>query len=279
MNHSRSVFGAASHGRRSPSRVWLERRIRRAGLAALLLAFGMASIPAAAAEIRLLSGGAVEPGLKPVVAAFEAASGHTVRITFNSAPQIQARIAAGESWDAVIAPAPILDAFAGAAGRIGTERVGVGRVGLGVAVREGAPLPEIGDVDAVKRSIVGAESIVFNRASTGQIAERMFGQLGLAEIVAAKATRLDDGAQVMERLLRGQGREIGFGALTEILLFRERGIRLVGPLPAGLQTYTTYVAAIPASGTQAAAARQLLEHLSSRASHAAFEAAGIDPAP
>ena len=254
------------------------RRRRICGLlAGLALPLWLHVGSAAAVEMTLLSGGAVEPGLKPAVAAFEAATGHRVAITFNAAPQIAMRLAGGEVWDAVIAPAAVLDT-ARSAGRIGAERAGVGRVGLGVAVRRGAPLPEIGDVESMKRSIVAAESVVFNRASTGQIAERLFKQLDVAEVVAAKATRPDDGAQVMERLLRGQGREIGFGALTEILLFRERGIVLVGPLPAALQTFTMYVAAIPTSSGQPAAARQLLEHLASRAAQGILAAAGIDPA-
>ncbi|MEO7337762.1 MAG: substrate-binding domain-containing protein [Caldimonas sp.] len=246
--------------------------LRHALLAALM---GCIVSLANGAELSVLSGGAIEPGLKPVVEAFQAATGHTVRVTFNPAPQITSRIEAGEAWDVVIAPAAALDAFARGA-KVGTERAPVGRVGLGVAVRPGAPLPEIGDAEGVKRSILEADSIVFNRASTGLVVEAMLRKMGIDQQVAARTTRYPDGASVMEHLLRGTGREVGFGAITEILLFKDRGLRLVGPLPPGLQVETTYVGALPNAGSRSDAARLLLTHLQSPDSLQRFAGAGID---
>lgn len=230
------------------------------------------------AEVVVLSGGAVEPGLKPALAAFQAATGHTVRLTFNPAPQIASRIEGGEVWDVVIAPVGVLDALV-RTGKVGAERVGVGRVGLGVAVRQDAPLPAIGDAESVKRSILEADSVVYNRASTGLLVEAMLRRMDIEEQVATKAQRVPDGASVMEQLLRGKGREIGFGAMTEIRLFKDRGLRLVGPLPPGLQVYTAYAAALPTAGSRSEAARQLLEHLATPAAQRAFAGAGIDPEP
>jgi molybdate transport system substrate-binding protein len=244
-------------------------------IAAVLLGLGRA---VAAAEVVVLSGGAVEPGLKPALASFQAATGHTARMTFNPAPEIARRIEGGEVWDVVIAPVAVLDGFV-RSGKVGTERVGVGRVGLGVAVRPDTPLPTIGDAESVKRAILEADSIVYNRASTGLLVEAMLRKMGIEEQVAAKAKRFPDGASVMEHLLHGVGREIGFGAMTEILLFRDRGLRLVGPLPPGLQVYTAYAAALPTAGSRSEAARRLLEHLASPAAQRAFAGAGIDPAP
>ncbi|MDQ6680819.1 MAG: substrate-binding domain-containing protein, partial [Pseudomonadota bacterium] len=204
-----------------------------------------------AAEITVLSGGAVEPGLKPVLAAFETATGHKVQVTFNTAPQIAKRIGAGEAWDVVIAPAAVLDGLAKNAsaggGQVGSERASLGRVGIGVAVRPGAPVPQIADAESLKRSLLEADSVVFNRASTGVAFENVLRRLDIAAPVDAKAHRYADGAGVMEHLLKGQGREIGVGAMTEILLYRDRGLVLVGPLPPALQNFTTYVAAVPAT--------------------------------
>ena len=244
----------------------------------LVLAIVLAAPFARAAEITVLSGGAVEPGLKPVLAAFQAATGHTVRLTFNAAPQIEQRIEADERWDVVIAPVARLDRYA-QAGKVGAERVGVGRVGLGVAIRPDAPVPAIGDAESVKRAILEADSVVYNRASTGLLIEEMLRTMGIEAQVAPKAQRPRDGAAVMEHLLQGRGREIGFGALTEILLFKERGLRLVGPLPPGLQAWTAYAAALPAAGSRSEAARALLVHLAAPESQRAFVAAGIQPAP
>ena len=84
---------------------------------------------------------------------------------------------------------------------------------------------------------------MFNRASTGIYVEAMLQRLGIADAVRAKSERVPDGASVMRRLLAGTAqRELGFGAMTEISLFRDQGLQLVGPLPAPLQNFTTYVA-------------------------------------
>jgi hypothetical protein len=167
-----------------------------------VLAIALAAPLSRAAEITLLSGGAVEPGLKPVLAAFQTATGHTVRLTFNAAPQIEQRIEAGEAWDVVIAPVARLDRYAQAS-KVGSERVTVGRVGLGVAIRPGAPVPAVGDADSVKRAIVEADSVVYNRASTGLLIEEMLRRMEIEAQVAPKAQRPRDGAAVMEHLLQG----------------------------------------------------------------------------
>ena len=90
---------------------------------------------AAAAEITVLSAGAIEPGLRAAVAAFQKETRHELRITFNTAPQIPKRVGSGETWDAVIAPPAAIEEFVAKAGKVEQERVTVGRVGLGVAVR------------------------------------------------------------------------------------------------------------------------------------------------
>src|SRR2546425_7910131 len=104
-----------------------------------LLLFAFAG-SAMAAEIRVLSAGAVEPGLRAAAAAFQKQSGHDVHITFNTAPEIRKRIGGGEVFDVVIAPPAALDEFAGA-GKVTTDRANLGRVGLGGAGRARARRP------------------------------------------------------------------------------------------------------------------------------------------
>jgi len=120
----------------------------------------------------------------------------------------------GEAFDVVIAPPAALDEFA-AAGKVAAERANLGRVGMGVAVRPGAPVPDISSSDALKRSVLAADSIVFNRASSGIYFENLLKKMEIYEQVQAKATRYADGAAVMEHVLKGKGREIGFGPVTE----------------------------------------------------------------
>jgi molybdate transport system substrate-binding protein len=228
---------------------------------------------AVAAEIRVLSAGAVEPGLHASALAYTKQSGNEVKITFNTAPQIRKRVGAGEIFDVVIAPPAALDEFAG---KISPDRVALGRVGLGVAVRPGAELPDISSAEALKRSVLAADSIVFNRASTGIYLENLLKKMGIYEEILPKTTRYPDAGAVMEHLLKGKGKEIGFGPVTEILLHRDKGLRLVGPLPADVQNYTAYAAAPMTAAANAELARAFVRYLGGAESKALFAAAGVD---
>src|SRR6185295_139476 len=152
-------------------------------------------------EVRLLSAGAVELGLMPALAVFQRTSGHTVRVDFAAAPALAARFSApAPGYDLVIATPAVLDAL-GTSGAVAAARVPVGKVGIGVAVRPGVPAPEIGDVESLKRELLAADAVVFNRASTGLYVETLIGRLGIADAVNAKASRHPDGASVMKHLL------------------------------------------------------------------------------
>ena len=176
----------------------------------------------------------------------------------------------------MIAPPAILDALEKAA-KIVADRSQ--RIGIGVAVRPGAALPDISSQAAVGRALLEADSVVYNRASTGLYFETRVKKMGLEAQLAPKTKRLPDGAAVMKHLLRGQGREIGFGATTEILLLREQGLQFVGPLPPELQKFTTYTATATTAVAQPEAAQALLRHLASPASRAGYVAAGIAAPP
>ena len=258
--------------------------LRAAAAAMLAAASLLATVDAArAAELRLLSAGAVELGLVPALAAFQRETGHTVQVEFAAAPAFAARFAAGPAFDLVIATPGVLDGLA-RAGSVEAARVPVGRVGIGVAVRPGATTPDIANVEALKQALLGADSVVFNRASTGLYIETLLGRLGIAEAVNAKAVRYADGAAVMKHLLAGAPpREFGFGAMTEIVLFKDRGLRLVGPLPAAVQNYTGYLGAIAVvpgrERSRADAADALLRFLESTQTRLVFADAGIEALP
>lgn len=247
--------------------------IFRNGLAGALIAAGMSS-NALAADIRVLSAGAIEPGLKAAAAAFEKQTGHEIKITFNTAPELKKRMESNPAFDVVIAPPAVIGEFA-AASKLAETRANVGRVGMGVAVREGAPTPDIMNAEALKRSVLDAESLVFNRASTGLYLEGLLKKMDVYTQVEGKTTRYADGASVMEHVIKGKGREIGFGAMTEILLYKGKGLKLVGPVPAEVQNYTSYTAAPLASGAQQALAQQFVSFLSGPTGKPLFVAAGV----
>lgn len=240
-------------------------------LTGLFLVLGMAH----AAEITVMSGGAVEPGLKAAVAAFEKDSGHKVKITFNTTPQMQKRVAAGDTFDVIVAPPAAIKQFA-AAGRVDAGGVDIGRVGSGVAVRPGAPVPAIATGDDIRKAVLEAESVVFNRASTGIYFENLLKKMGVWEQVEPKTTRYATGAEVMKHTLKGKGKEVAFGPITEILLEKEHGLILVGPLPPDVQNYTSYIAVPMSAGTQKDAAQALVRFLGGPAGKPLFVAAGIE---
>lgn len=243
-----------------------------AALAGLFLGLGAA---VHAAEITVLSGGAIEPGLKAAAAAFEKQSGHKVNITFNTTPQMRKRVAAGDTFDVIIAPPAAADEFA-KAGKVDAGGVNVGRVGLGVAVRPGAPVPAIATADDIKQAVLEAESIVFNRASTGIYFENLLKKWGIYQQVEGKAARYTTGAEVMKHVLKGKGREVGFGPITEILLEKAHGLILVGPLPADIQNYTSYTAVPMSAGTNKTIAQALVKFLGGPDGKPLFVAAGIE---
>ena len=235
------------------------------------LLFGGPAIPA---ELNVLSAGAIEPGLKAAAAAFDKQTGHVTKITFNTAPELKKRMDASAVFDVVIAPPAVIGEFAGAS-KLAETRANVGRVGMGVTVRDGAPVPDISTPEALKRSVLAADSLVFNRASTGLYLEGLLKKMDVYLQVEGKTTRYPDGAAVMEHVIKGKGSEIGFGAMTEILLYEGKGLKLVGPVPAEVQNYTSYTAAPLAAGKQQALAQQFVIFLSGPVGKPLFVSAGV----
>ena len=223
-------------------------------------------------DISVLSAGAVEPGLRAALALYR----NNVAVTFNTAPQIRERIEGNsEKFDMVIVPAAVMDAFA-AAGRVEPERAMLGRVGQGIAVRPGAPVPDVTSVEALKRALLEAESIVFNRATGGQYIESMLRSIGVYDRIESKTTRYASAALVMDHLLAGAGRELGFAPMTEIMLYKDRGLRLVGPLPPAVQRHNSYAAAPMRGARDAAAAAALVRFLGSAPARTALAAGGVE---
>lgn len=236
----------------------------------------MAAGGAFPAEIRVLSAGAVEPGLVGLIDAFERETGHKVKAAFATAPAIRKRISEGEMVDVIVAPPAVLDELARGGKTAAVSRVAVGRVGVGVAVRDGAPIPRIGNAEELKQSMLDAESLVYNEASTGIHVAGLVERLGIAERLKTKTTRYPDGAAVLNHIARGKGKEIGFGATTEIVAYGKKGVKLVGPLPPELQSYTSYAATAVAAGAVAEAAQAFVRYVTAPQARAALAATGVE---
>jgi molybdate transport system substrate-binding protein len=237
------------------------------------MALGALYLMMSKAEINVLSAGAVEPGMVKVIDAFRRATARDVKITFATAPVILKRID-GETPDVVIAPPAVLDELVKAGKATPADRVTVGRIGVGLMVRDGAPLPRIATVDEFKQALLSAESVVYNQASTGIYLEKLFERLGIAEHLKTKTVRYPDAAAVLDHIRKGKGDEIGLGATTVILQSRNKGLTFVGPLPLEIQNYTTYVATVV--GSASGPAREFVRYLTGPAAQKAFAATGIE---
>ena len=132
-------------------------------------------------EIQVLSGAAVEPGLIPAAGIFREQTGGNVIVTFATTPEMRRLVAADATPDVTIAPPAALDAFAKSGKIDGSAAVSLGRVGIGVVIRNDAPTADVSTVDALKRALLDADSVLYNRASSGLYVERLFQRLGLAD--------------------------------------------------------------------------------------------------
>jgi len=229
-------------------------------------------------EIRVLSGGAIEPGLVDSAAAFHEQGGSEVRITWATTPVILKRIAEGEVPDVVIASRDAIESLSRSRKVSAADGVSVGRVGIGMVVRDRAPAPDISSVGALKYALLDADSIVFNRASSGLQVERILREMGVLERIQGKVSRYNNGPAMMEHLMAGkvQGKEIGFGAIVEIRMFEDRGLRLAAPLPPEVQYYTEYVAAPMSAAADPDGARAFVQFLGTPEARGYFAACGVE---
>jgi len=234
------------------------------------------SAAAAAAELRVFSAGAIEPGLQALAVDYERETGDAVHLTVAVPAALRQRVEAGARPDVLIAPTAVIDALVQSGHLERDGRALVGRVGVGVVVRQDATPPDIATTEQLTRSLLAAEALVYNRASTGIYFERLLERLGIAERVRANSRRYGDGVQVMEEVLRGSRGEVGIGAITEIKAFESRGLRFVGPLPSDVQNYTSYVAAVAKDSARSEAARGFVRFVTSDRSKAAFAATGVE---
>jgi len=225
-------------------------------------------------EIKILSAGAVQPGLTKVLDAFRKEFRHDVKVTFATAPALRKRLGDGEPVDVVIAPPDVLDELV-KAGKAQADRCTLGRIGIGVAIRPGASTPKIATVNEFKHSLLSAECVVYNQASTGIYLESLFDRLGISAQLKAKTTRYPDFAAVRDHVSTGKGNEIGLGATTVIVESTIQGLKFVGPLPAEIQNYTTYAATIIADSPAGDAAVSLIRYLTSAKAKTILTSAGI----
>ncbi|HRD75615.1 MAG TPA: substrate-binding domain-containing protein [Hyphomicrobiaceae bacterium] len=226
------------------------------------LTLAIASAQGARAEdIKVLTAGAMKSVVLEMVPGFEKATGHKVSVKNDTAGGLAKRIEGGEAFDlAVITPA-VIDALIKSGKVQAGTRINLAKVGMGVAVKTGAPVPDIASVDAFKRALTSARAVTYidpkAGGSSGIYFDRLLERLGIADPVRAKA-KLKAGGYVAEALVTGEA-DLAVHQISEILPVK--GVTLVGPLPAEVQNYTIYSGGLASAATAAAGARALLQLL------------------
>ena len=250
----------------------------RKGLLAAAAAILMVTSSAGMAdEIKVLSAGAMQRGLIGIADKFKAGAGHDVRITYATAPELRKILTERDgAADVLLAPYPTL-AEARKLGKLIAEgQLEIGGVGSAVLVRPDAPVPDLSSLAAFKRSLVAADALVYNRASSGVYIDSMLHKIGLFDEVERKIVRVDDGEAVATRIKQGHGKELGFGGYTDVLHNQDMGgVKLAGPIPDEVQNYTIYSSSLIANGPNPAAARAFLAYLATPEARAIFATSGV----
>ena len=251
----------------------------RAGTLALMIAL-LSARAALAAEIKVVTSGAFTAAYLELVPEYERATHHKIVTGFGpsmgtTTNAIPMRLARGETIDVVILAAPALDELIQHGKVLAGSRVDLVQSRMALAVKAGAPKPDISSVDALKRTLLAAKSIAYSDSASGvYLTTVLFPKLGIADQIKNKMKKIE--ADPVGGVVATGEFEIGFQQISE--LRPVKGIDIVGELPPGAQRVTVFAAGIPATATEPEAAKALIQWLASPAAYSAIEASGLKPA-
>lgn len=241
----------------------------------IALAGVLLSEMAGGAEIDVLSTQATQEAYLELVAQFEKSTGHKVKTDFTGTLNVQKRLAAGESFDLIIMAAPAIDEQIRLGKARSGSRVDFAKSGVGAAVKKGAPKPDIGSVESLRKTLVAAKSIGYSTGPSGVYILTVFEKLGVASEVKGKLKRTASGVFVGTLIESGET-EIGFQQISELTRFA--GIDYVGPLPGEVQRTTVFSTGVHSGAKQVDAARALVRFLTAPAAAPVIRKHGLEPA-
>ena len=207
----------------------------------------------------------------------ELTAGFTRPVTIESVGGVDAakRVQAGEAFDVVVLASDAIDKLLASGHLLPGSKVDWVHSGVAVAVRAGAPLPDLSSEDAVRRAVLAARSVSVSTGPSGVALNKLFERWGIADEIAARMVQAPPGVPVGSLVAEGRV-ELGFQQLSELL--HVPGIAIAGPLPPAIQITTTFSAGIGVQSQQAGAARELLAYMASPAAADAKRRQGMDPA-
>jgi molybdate transport system substrate-binding protein len=231
------------------------------------------------ARVKVFCARSMTHAVNRLAADFMDKTGHQIEITFGPVGTLQAKLAAGERADVLILGAPAMAMMEQNGCFLAGTRTDVARVSIGVAVREGAPRPDLSTGEEFRQALIDARAVAFTDAAVGGTAAvflpQLFERLGIAREVARKAKPQSSGAAVAECVARGEA-DIGLTLVPEMLPIA--GATVVGKLPAELADDTIYTAAVSVDAEDPAAAAAFIAALAESSARPAWSAAGFESA-
>lgn len=254
-------------------------KLAAVGVLAVLTALTHGAV-ADAAEIKVLSTTALTAVMEELAPQFERQSGHKVAISFATAASLSKRIAEGETADVAILTGAGIEDLTKQGKVVPGSRVDLARSSIGVAVRKGAPKPDISSPEALKRALLAAQSVTYSDPAGGGASgvhfAKVLERLGIAAEVKAK-TKLSKGGpggSVGEIVAKGDA-EIGVWMIPEFMAVS--GVDVIGPLPADLQNAMLIAAGILVNSKESETGKALIRFLTTPASVSVIKAKGLEP--
>jgi len=246
--------------------------------AAVVGAAVMVAAPAGAAELNVIAAGAVRGIIASMIDDYSRQNGLKINLIVGPTGMLRDAIASGKPADLLIVAAPLMADIEKSGAIVAGSRVDLGRVGLGVVVREGAPLPDISTPEAVKQALLNAKVIAYTDPKLGGTSVlhlmRISEEFGIKNEVVGKGLISTGGDDAAAKVADGKA-DIAIVPITDI---HAKDAKLVGPLPEPIQHSTIYAAAIPKSSADPAAGRAFLATLTAPATSDRWAKAGWQPA-
>ncbi len=253
----------------------MTRHLRRAVVATTALLLAAESSPAI--EINAMITTAMKAAVDEMVPPFERATGHTVRVVYGPSGGLARRFNSGEPADLIVISSEVLDQLI-KQGKVAPGRTDVARTGIGIAVRKGAPKPDVSTPEALKRTLLAAKSVGHTAPAGGGVTAahllKMFEKLGIAAEVAAKTKLAAGGPNGRVSVLISSGEaEIGMQLVSELM--SNPDVEVIGMLPNELRMIVVTSAGITVNAKQPDAAKALIGHLTTPAAAAIYKTKGL----
>lgn len=230
------------------------------------------------AEIRILSAGAAQAVVEKIIESYTRETGHKVTAEFSAVGAMKARVVAGEPVDVIVLTNALVNELIASGHVVPGSRADLGKVGTGVAVRAGTPLPDVSSAQRLRDRLLAATQVACPdpaTATAGKVVMQALERLGIADQVKSRMQHFPNGYAAMRWLAdsRGSG-EIGITQITEILA--NKGVTYAGPLPGDLQAKTVYSVGLAARAAEPGAAREFIARLTSPTARSLLAQAGYE---